>query len=152
MELRMFLQLFILAFVVESLVEYFIGKLFDELPRVKPAWNFGPWKWVQAYVAAAIGLGLAIFYKIDAFPQIGLPGSIVGQALTGLLISRGSNFVNDMFSKFNQSPPPVTMLDLVTESELADVYRSALAAVDDQHDPMDHDNNVSTGYSQNVDK
>jgi hypothetical protein len=97
---------FLLAFVVESMVEYLFGQLLDNVPKLKPL------QWLLVYVPLAPGIGLAFFYRIDlvwlmgqqvqATMAVELPIQIswVGMLLSGLAIGRGSNYVHDLASKF----------------------------------------------------
>lgn len=53
--------------------------------------------------AAAIGILVAIATGLDLFKLSGMPISIpiLGQVLTGLLLSRGANFVHDIAGSMN---------------------------------------------------
>lgn len=91
----------ILAVIVEALVEYFVA------PAVKPEGNEPPdpagvdWRSMGLrYSAAAIGVALCIVYRCDLLSMAGLhsPYPWVGWLVTGLLIGRGANFVNDFAS------------------------------------------------------
>lgn len=77
---------FALAIVVEALIEYF-GAPIPSL--YKP------------YVAALIGVALCLAYGADALALLGFVAGVpfVGAVLTGLLISRGSNYLNDLVSR-----------------------------------------------------
>ena len=96
--------LFLLAFMVESFIEYFIGTPISQSPKLEP------YKWVLIYVSAVVGVIVNIFYKIDLISFLGqlsgttIPVSWIGIVLTGLAIGRGANFVHDIIDKF--SPPP----------------------------------------------
>lgn len=48
-----------------------------------------------------ISIIVCLLAKIDIFPIVGLSLSIpfVGSGLTGIIVSRGANFVNDLFEK-----------------------------------------------------
>jgi hypothetical protein len=96
--------IFLLAFLVESLVEYFVGQLFDRLPALQP------YKWLLMYVAAAVGVGGAFLFGFDLlyllgnylgaeWPALASP-SWYGMALTGLAISRGANYLHDLVGKY----------------------------------------------------
>jgi len=101
---------FALAFLTESLVEYLFGT-----PMTKIA-KLAPWKWCLMYVAAVVGVSLALYWKIDLIAVIanGIAQlsnveytwnvSIVGQVLSGLAIGRGSNFLHDFLAKALQKP------------------------------------------------
>ncbi len=49
--------------------------------------------------ALALGITIALGTKIDLFATVGLPITIpyLGLILTGVIISRGANFVHDIF-------------------------------------------------------
>lgn len=84
-----FIGLFLAAIVVEGIVSYskliFVDKRFQ-------------WQNV-----AAIGLGviIALAYRIDLFDIAGLAATIpyVGTVLTGILLSRGSNYIYEIIKK-----------------------------------------------------
>lgn len=48
-----------------------------------------------------ISIVVCLLAKIDIFPIVGLSLSVpfVGSGLTGIIVSRGANFVNDLFEK-----------------------------------------------------
>lgn len=71
----------ILAVLVESLVERFGAQL--------PSWG-KPW------LAAVLGVVLCVAYDADILAYLGLQSTwpFIGQILTGLLISRGANYIN----------------------------------------------------------
>lgn len=50
-----------------------------------------------------ISIFVCILTKIDIFPIVGLQLSIpvIGSILTGIIVARGANFVNDLFKKLN---------------------------------------------------
>lgn len=83
-----FFAFLIAAVFVEGLVEYTLK-------------NFATGKWVK-FVALALGIIFAIVYKLDLLMMLGLEAisPYVGYVVTGLIIGRGSNYVNDFMSKF----------------------------------------------------
>lgn len=95
--------IFILAAVVEALTEYLVRpivklvyKLADpdgEVPETMDALR---------YVSAGVGVVLCWAYNVDLLALAGLQAVVpfVGVIVTGLLIGRGSNFVNDFVAKF----------------------------------------------------
>jgi len=101
---------FALAFLVESLVEYLLGTPMEKIPALKP------WKWILMYVAMAVGIGLALYWKIDLIAIIAngvaqlsqfeftWKVSLIGQILSGLIIGRGSNFLHDFLAKSLKKP------------------------------------------------
>ena len=48
-----------------------------------------------------ISIIVCLLAKIDIFPIVGLSLSVpfVGSGVTGIIVSRGANFVNDLFEK-----------------------------------------------------
>ena len=90
----------LLAFMVESLTEYFFGQLAANIPALKP------YSWLLIYVAAAVGVLGAFVYKFDllsllgGYLQVNIPIGPFGIAITGAAIGRGSNYIHDIISKF----------------------------------------------------
>lgn len=78
-----FLGLFLSAIVVEGIISY-IKLFFVE----------GKFQW-QNIVAIALGVFVAIIYQVDIFNIFGMMPLVpyVGTTLTGILISRGSNYI-----------------------------------------------------------
>lgn len=99
LDLAKFLGLaFFLAFLVESFVEYFFGKLCDLVKGFAPAKPF------LFYVALPVGIFLAFFYKIDFIALFNFQGEViitpVGMALTGCGIAEGSSFIHYIIQRF----------------------------------------------------
>ena len=102
--------IFALAFLAESMTEYIVGPLFEKIEKWKP------YKWVQAYVALIVGIGLAVFYKLDLIyllsnviseatgVQSPIQVSVVGFVLTGLGIGRGASYLHDFVSRYFKKP------------------------------------------------
>lgn len=84
--------IFLLAFFVEGLVEYLFGK---ESGGSQPALK---------YVALAMGVGLAIAYNVDILAMVGMTSFVplIGNIVSGIIIGRGSNYVNDFVSKLRK--------------------------------------------------
>lgn len=84
-----FIGIFILAVLVEGLIAYFVSDEKKSQPWLK-------------YVAAGLGVLLCLAYNADLLASLGLVSlyPFVGQVLTGLVIGRGSNYLNDFISKF----------------------------------------------------
>lgn len=94
-----FLAIFALATFVEGFVEYFISDPNKSQPWLK-------------YVAAVIGILVSIFYHLDLFALLGVTAAypFVGYVITGLVIGRGSNYLNDLISKIGAfTSPAVTV-------------------------------------------
>ncbi|OQY28859.1 MAG: hypothetical protein B6I38_08810 [Anaerolineaceae bacterium 4572_5.1] len=89
-----FPQLALVAFLIESLVQ-----TFKPLHDKEKGWNR------DAVIALIVGVVVCVATKVDLFAAVGLPIKAVpflGAVLTGILASRGSNFVHDIF-KFIES-------------------------------------------------
>lgn len=86
-----FMQFILAAFLVESLWE-----------TSKLIWQNGKLS-VDKIGAIAFGEILAIGTGIDFLAAVGIPSKIpfIGIVLTGIIISRGSTFVHDLFSSVN---------------------------------------------------
>jgi hypothetical protein len=99
--------IFLLAFLIESLVEAVLGTPFDKIPILTP------WKWTLMYAALGVGVIGAHVYQFDLLvilsKYLGTPIQITffGVTLTGLAIGRGSNYLHDMVQKwFKPVVPP----------------------------------------------
>jgi hypothetical protein len=94
----------LIAFLVESLVEYLFGQFFAHIEALKP------YSWCLMYIAAAVGVLGAFHYQLDLVSllsiYLGLSISIswFGMVLTGLAIGRGSNYIHDIVVKFFTKP------------------------------------------------
>lgn len=57
--------------------------------------------WLWPVCAAALGVALCLMARADVFQVLGVPlmPPPVGMACTGLLISRGSNFLHDLLRR-----------------------------------------------------
>ena len=89
-----------LAFLVETMVEYLFGEIVNHVPKL------APYKWLLMYVAAAFGVGVALFYRVDLLALIiQQEATIVGMVITGLAIGRGSNYLHQFISKFFPGKP-----------------------------------------------
>ena len=83
-----------LAFLAESLTEYLFGDLLS-----------GPRARYLKYIACLVGIGLAMLYQIDIMgPLLGISPrwALPGQALTGVLLGRGANFIHDIYSRYGR--------------------------------------------------
>lgn len=96
--------IFLLAFLVESLVEYLFGKVVDNIPALTP------YKWGLMYVSAIVGVvgafiyGFDLLYLLGQFVGAGIPSTGFGVALTGLAIGRGANYLHDLVDKYFVKP------------------------------------------------
>ena len=78
--------IFLLATFVEGTVEYLFAK---EGVISQP---------VLKYIALGMGVVLAIAYNVDLLAGVGLTSIVplVGNVVSGVVIGRGSNYVNDI--------------------------------------------------------
>ena len=83
------MQILVLAFVVEALWE-----------TLKMVWKDGAFS-VNKVGVLVIGVIACINFNIDVFEQVGIDGlnKMVNLVLSGVLVSRGGNFVHDLFGK-----------------------------------------------------
>ena len=104
--MQVVLIILLLAFLVESLVEYLFGRIFDQVKALTP------YRWLLAYIAAAVGIGGCFWYGFDllyllgGYLDAGMAGPpAFGIALTGLAVGRGSNYVHDLVTRFFVKSP-----------------------------------------------
>ena len=91
--------LLVFAMLVEMLVEYLFKPLIPSQPVGE---GLAPAPWYHRlpyarYAAALVGVGLAIYYQLDLLSML-FPdylANLVGMILTGLLLSRGANYLHD---------------------------------------------------------
>lgn len=85
------------AILIEGLVEY--GKSITEMfcgGDKKTA--------ITQLVTIAVGIALAFAFNADMFIPLGLTvNHYIGMVLTGIIMSRGSNYVSDLISKIGQT-------------------------------------------------
>ena len=109
--------IFVLAFLAETLTKYFASpfvKLIDSVVtngRPLPTamgisvlverQRFIP-EWALRYIAAVVGVLLAIAYRADALALFGLVAWTpwIGWIVTGLVIGRGSNYLHDLVDRW----------------------------------------------------
>ena len=85
------LSIFTIAFLVEAVWE-----------SLKLVWDKGKFC-IDCIGSLIVGVVVAITAKIDIFELQGISLSIpvIGYILTGILLSRGSNFIHDLYNKIN---------------------------------------------------
>ena len=83
-----FLILFIFAILVEAIVNMTLGDA--PVPG-----------WVKKVASIVLGVGVCIVYKVGLIALLGIEGGIpvVDWVFTGVIISRGSNFLNDLLTR-----------------------------------------------------
>lgn len=94
------LVIFLLAFLVESMVEYAFGTPLKKLGK-------GNLTWLLMYISMAAGVALAFWYHTDLIyllaQSVGaerVPESWVGYILTGMGIGRGANWLHQLVSEY----------------------------------------------------
>ena len=96
--------IFVLALVIEAIVEYFLPTFPDR------------WKWTKIYIAALLGVAVCLSYDADLLAALGLPPvRFVGPILTGLVIGRGATFVNVFIKRVGTVPFPSQPVESVPE-------------------------------------
>ena len=101
--------IFVLAFLSESLTEYFARPIFRVKPPDPDADPPIPKSLLYLrYVAALVGITLALLYRVDLLALFGLHAihTVVGYILTGILAGRGSNYLHDLVDRW-LSPMPM---------------------------------------------
>ena len=84
-------QLAIVAILIEAIWE-----------NLKMIWQNGKFS-IDKIGALVISVLICILAKIDIFPIVNLSVSIpvIGSIFTGIIVSRGANFVHDLFNKIS---------------------------------------------------
>ena len=87
-----FMQLIIVAILVEAIWE-----------NVKMVYQEGKLS-ISMIGSLVISIIICVIANVDIFPVVGVSMSIpfIGSILTGIVVSRGANFVNDLFSKLKE--------------------------------------------------
>ena len=104
------------AVIAEALISYANMAIKDK----KICW--------EVVASALIGAGVALGFGIDLFPQIGIASNFpyVGEILTGIIISRGSNYVHELLKKLTGEKAAGTARTLGDDpfavSEPEDIY------------------------------
>jgi len=90
-----------IAFLIETLVEFALGTLFDKVPPLVP------FKWTLMYVAIAVAVFASFLYRLDLVFMLAqflgssdIPQTTFGMIVTGVAIGKGSNYLHDLFKKY----------------------------------------------------
>lgn len=93
--------IFMVAFMVEAIVEVVFGTPFEKVPKL------APFKWTLMYIALVVGVLAAFHWQFDFVHLLSeylspepIPVSPFGMVLTGLTIGRGASAVHDLIEKF----------------------------------------------------
>ncbi len=83
-----------LALFIEGTITYLYGDSKKPRPVLK-------------YVALVAGVLLAIAYKVDLLTMVGLTSSMpmVSYIITGVILGRGSNYLNDFITSYKAPAP-----------------------------------------------
>mgnify|MGYP000954325794 CR=1 FL=1 len=90
----------LLAFVLEAMIEYFLGAVVEHVPQAQK------YSWLLIYVAMVVGIAGAFIYRFDLIYLIAqwldapIQSHPFGIVLTGMAIGRGSNFIHDLIKQF----------------------------------------------------
>ena len=84
-------QLVIVAILIEAIWE-----------NIKMVWQNGKFS-IDKIGSLVISILICILAKIDIFPIVNLSimVPVIGSILTGIIVSRGANFVHDLFTKIS---------------------------------------------------
>lgn len=98
--MNQFFAIILLAVLVEGLIEYF-G---NPIPSL-----------YKRYASLILGIVVCVLYEADLLAMVGLESEIeyVGAVLTGAVVGRGANYVNDFISRLNVIRQPATTVDRV---------------------------------------
>ena len=85
---------FLFGILVEAIVQVFKAGVPETV--TSPSWMW-------PVVSSVIGVVMCIAAHVDALSALGVEITVpfIGQAVTGLLVSRGSNFLHDIWKKIN---------------------------------------------------
>lgn len=74
----------------------------------------------QLLAAMALGIGCAMAFEIDLFAIAGISARLpyVGEALTGVLLSRGSNYVFELLGRLDKAKTQSAELEQMLDSEV----------------------------------
>lgn len=125
------LSLIILALIGEALWE-----------TLKLTWQNGKLS-IDRVGALVIGELLAIGAGMDLLAMVGVPLKIpyIGLVLTGLLISRGANFVHDLLASINniqQNTKPNTLSASVAQEQTIKAVNEAAATITQENTEQDN--------------
>ena len=99
--------LLFLSIVIEAVVTYARTLIVDRR-----------FQW-QIAVAMLLGVGCALAFGVDLFAVAGIPAAVpyVGQMLTGVLLSRGSNYVFDLIGRLTTAKTDSAKIEAMPEGE-----------------------------------
>ena len=79
------------------IVAILVEAIWENIKMVFPNKKFS----ISMLGSLLVSILICVLTKVDIFPVVGLSISIpvIGSVLTGIIVSRGANFVNDLFTK-----------------------------------------------------
>ena len=82
------------------------GTLIEAIIQVAKGWtpeNAEVPNWLWPVVSAGLGIVLCVTAGADALSALGIEITVpfIGQAVTGIFVSRGSNFLHDLWDRVN---------------------------------------------------
>ena len=79
------------------IVAILVEAIWENIKMVFPNKKFS----ISMLGSLLVSILICVLTKVDIFPVVGLSISIpvIGSILTGIIVSRGANFVNDVFTK-----------------------------------------------------
>ena len=93
---NLFAQVLILAFLIEGIIEYVLGVWW------KPKQGEDRKKLLQG-IGLILGIAICIVGKIDMLSVVGLKLGIAGNLLTGVAISRGSDYLHKFWRMLQEA-------------------------------------------------
>lgn len=99
METSILTGLFFLALLIEGITEYFVAA---------PLKAKGIDTWFVRYIALAIGIGIAIAFQanLPALLHLQAQPEIIAEIATGIILSRGANYLSDLLGRLAQLMEP----------------------------------------------
>jgi hypothetical protein len=79
------------------IVAILVEAIWENIKMVFPNKKFS----ISMLGSLLVSILICVLTKVDIFPVVGLTISVpvIGSILTGIIVSRGANFVNDLFTK-----------------------------------------------------
>jgi hypothetical protein len=101
-----FVILFVLAILVEALVNLTLGDV--------PVWG-----WVKKVASMILGIAFCVLWKVGLISLLGIEGGIplVDYIATGIIISRGANYLNQLLTRLKGGDATTTVTTTPTTSD-----------------------------------